>query len=132
MPVAADKGPYFQAASDAHEDDTGAYPDERVEEAEPPLDWEDDEPTDVIKYSNEEWRPYNSGNHNGEGQNVLFADGHASFERKPICGVHHDNIFTATNGDYTEQINSLIGTVPADESAPALTPLTQTDSYLVP
>ncbi len=45
-----------------------------------------------------EWKAYNSGNHGGrgqgEGQNVLFQDGHATFERKPIVGVDQDNIYT--------------------------------------
>jgi prepilin-type N-terminal cleavage/methylation domain-containing protein/prepilin-type processing-associated H-X9-DG protein len=30
----------------------------------------------------------------GEGQNVLFADGHASYETRPNVGVDRDNIFT--------------------------------------
>ena len=41
---------------------------------------------------------YNSGNHGGQGagdgQNVLFADGHVDFELTPIVGVDHDNIYT--------------------------------------
>lgn len=40
------------------------------------------------------WRRYNSPNHNGQGQNVLFADGHVSFEEIPAVGVHGDNIYT--------------------------------------
>lgn len=30
----------------------------------------------------------------GEGQNILFADGHASFEAQPNVGVKNDNIYT--------------------------------------
>ncbi|MCH7814216.1 MAG: type II secretion system protein [Planctomycetes bacterium] len=45
-----------------------------------------------------EWRQLNSGNHGGtgagEGQNVLFADGHNEFVRKPTVGVDRDNIYT--------------------------------------
>ena len=45
-----------------------------------------------------EWRKFNSPNHGGrgagEGQNILFQDGHATFERKPIVGVDGDNIYT--------------------------------------
>jgi len=37
---------------------------------------------------------YNSGNHNGDGQNVGFADGHVVWEENPYCGMNHDNIFT--------------------------------------
>lgn len=128
MPLSADKGPYYQQHEDGAEpDDTGRVPDQR-NTLEPPTEWDGESATNVIKYSNEEWRSYNSGNHNTEGQNILFVDGHVDFERKPIAGIHHDNIFTAVNGNgYTEQIDSLIGTV-GDKFAP----LTQTDSYLIP
>lgn len=41
----------------------------------------------------------NSNNHENAGQNVLYGDGHVSFERTPYCGYHDkgapDNIFTA-------------------------------------
>jgi len=50
------------------------------------------------------WRGFNSPNHggagNGEGQNVLFADGHASFERIPAVGIDHDNIYTVMTNDW--------------------------------
>ncbi|NOT00290.1 MAG: prepilin-type N-terminal cleavage/methylation domain-containing protein [Phycisphaerales bacterium] len=52
-----------------------------------------------------QWMAYNSGNHGGsgagEGQNVLFADGHVDFELTPVVGVDHDNIYTrmATNAN---------------------------------
>lgn len=45
------------------------------------------------------WRKFNSPNHGGagtgEGQNVLYGDGHATFEKTPIVGIDRDNIFTA-------------------------------------
>ncbi len=37
---------------------------------------------------------YNSGNHNGDGQNVGFGDGHVAWELNPYCGQNGDNIFT--------------------------------------
>ncbi|CAN5459262.1 hypothetical protein BH09PLA1_BH09PLA1_08620 [soil metagenome] len=37
----------------------------------------------------------NSGNHEREGQNVLFGDGHVTYELNPFCGVNRDNIYTA-------------------------------------
>lgn len=44
------------------------------------------------------WRKFNSSNHggrsNGEGQNCLYADGHASFQRRPAVGIDNDNIYT--------------------------------------
>jgi len=36
---------------------------------------------------------YNSVNHQGDGQNVGYADGHASFERQPNSGENQDNIY---------------------------------------
>lgn len=32
--------------------------------------------------------------HEEEGQNVLFVDGHVSFEKKAFCGINNDNIYT--------------------------------------
>jgi len=53
------------------------------------------------------WQPYNSGNHGGsgagEGQNVLFQDSHATFERKPIVGIDNDNIYTHMTSAWPNQ-----------------------------
>jgi prepilin-type N-terminal cleavage/methylation domain-containing protein/prepilin-type processing-associated H-X9-DG protein len=43
----------------------------------------------------------NSKNHDSDGQNVLYADGHAEFQQTPLCGANNDNIYTVaadTNG----------------------------------
>jgi prepilin-type N-terminal cleavage/methylation domain-containing protein/prepilin-type processing-associated H-X9-DG protein len=127
MPLSADKGPYFMAGTETPAG-SGRIVDLR-NDVEPPSDWASRPATEVIKYSNEEWRPYNSGNHNSEGQNILFVDGHVSFERKPIAGIHHDNIFTCVGDSdgYTNQVKSVVGVI-----ANLYTPLTQTDSYLIP
>jgi len=65
----------------------------------------DPHPTDMTKWSPQDWKEYNSPNHGGwttgEGQNVLFGDGHSSFEKKPICGVDDDNIYTRMDGSQT-------------------------------
>ena len=37
---------------------------------------------------------YNSGNHNGDGQNVGFGDDHVTWESSPYVGQNGDNIFT--------------------------------------
>ncbi len=37
----------------------------------------------------------NSRNHDGDGQNVLYADGHVEFLQTPLCGANNDNIYTA-------------------------------------
>ena len=48
----------------------------------------------------------NTNNHNGDGQNVLYADGHVEFQNTPFCGMirpvasgqsFRDNVYTATN-----------------------------------
>jgi len=36
----------------------------------------------------------NSNNHDEDGQNILFGDGHVSFEQNPFVGVQRDNIYT--------------------------------------
>ena len=36
----------------------------------------------------------NSRNHNGDGENVLYGDGHVEFQLNPFCGVKRDNIYT--------------------------------------
>jgi prepilin-type processing-associated H-X9-DG protein len=36
----------------------------------------------------------NTKNHDGDGQNVLYADGHAEFQQTPLCGTDNDNIYT--------------------------------------
>jgi prepilin-type N-terminal cleavage/methylation domain-containing protein len=37
---------------------------------------------------------FNSGNHNGEGQNVGFGDAHVAWDTNPYVGENRDNIFT--------------------------------------
>ena len=39
----------------------------------------------------------NSGNHEQEGQNVLYGDGHVTYQLTPLCGVNGDNIYTNHN-----------------------------------
>ncbi|MGE4286105.1 MAG: type II secretion system protein [Phycisphaerae bacterium] len=40
----------------------------------------------------------NSNAHQRDGQNVLFIDGHASFEKRADCGSQNDNIFSPYRG----------------------------------
>jgi hypothetical protein len=45
-------------------------------------------------------RQANSLNHFGDGQNVLYGDGHIEWQRTPFVGVNHDNIYTfGSNGE---------------------------------
>jgi len=63
------------------------------------------------------WRPFNSYNHgggaNGEGQNVLFADGHTSFARIPAVGIDNDNIYTLMTNEWSvSPFNRIYGHTP--------------------
>ena len=85
LPMAADKGPFYYRAEDPIEfRGRGPDPDS----------------------SPREWRFCNSPNHgglgSGEGQNVLFSDGHASFQKVPIVGIDRDNIFTVMTDNASE------------------------------
>jgi prepilin-type N-terminal cleavage/methylation domain-containing protein/prepilin-type processing-associated H-X9-DG protein len=44
--------------------------------------------------SSRDMKQGNSNNHDEDGQNILFGDGHVSFEQNPFVGVQRDNIFT--------------------------------------
>ncbi len=125
MPISADKGPYFQSGQPA---DDGSLPDSYRSDGETDglPDFAESEGDDILRVTADRWRPYNSRNHNGEGQNVLFVDGHAVFEKKPIVGVNNDNIFTGTDGWEIE--NSLLGMKPTDEFGP----WSNTDTVIVP
>ncbi|MEN8128468.1 MAG: prepilin-type N-terminal cleavage/methylation domain-containing protein [Planctomycetota bacterium] len=67
----------------------------------------------------------------GQGQNVLFADGHSSFEKQPNVGVKWDNIYTywSTEENPTEQ-DKQGGTAPTNRS-PENDAKTEDDSFLV-
>ena len=73
----------------------------------------------------EAWSAYNSPNHGGrgqgEGQNVLYADGHASFQRNPLGGIDSDNIYTTIqpNGwDDIRKLNLIHGETPHQVNPP--------------
>jgi prepilin-type processing-associated H-X9-DG protein len=40
----------------------------------------------------------NSNNHDKDGQNILYADGHVAWESNPFVGVNKDNIYTSADG----------------------------------
>src|SRR5205823_10725887 len=39
----------------------------------------------------------NSGNHEQEGQNVLYGDGHVTYQLTSLCGANGDHIYTNRN-----------------------------------
>jgi len=126
MPVGADKGPFFTAgASDASTQTTS----DAASTTLATNMWTSKAYSDILKLSNDDWRPYNSQNHNGEGQNVLYVDDHVEFQRRPIVGVNNDNIYT-TITSYQDPKAALVGMAdqPNDTKGPAI----NTDSFLVP
>jgi prepilin-type N-terminal cleavage/methylation domain-containing protein/prepilin-type processing-associated H-X9-DG protein len=60
----------------------------------------------------------NSNNHQKNGQNVLYADGHVEFQNTCLCGIARDNIYCANVG-YTT--TTMVGS-----------PYDSNDSYLLP
>ena len=57
--------------------------------------------------------------HKGEGQSVLFLDGHVYFEKRPFCAIDDDNIYTfwgssAPNWDKRKGTPPQIGSQPKD------------------
>jgi prepilin-type processing-associated H-X9-DG protein len=114
MPLAADKGPYVDA--------TVGPPGTEL----------------TLTSEAKAWRPFNSRSHGGEGQNVLYADGHVTFERRPIIGVDGDNIYTVALDNLTEA-SRVIGESPWRRLAHPLQPvdaegvlLASTDSVIFP
>jgi prepilin-type processing-associated H-X9-DG protein len=54
--------------------------------------------------SSRDMQQANSSNHAGNGENVLFGDGHVDFNLNPFCGVKRDNVYTvsgSTDGSVT-------------------------------
>jgi len=60
---------------------------------------------DVLKIttssSAQELRAGNSNNHDKDGQNILYGDGHVAWESTPFAGVNRDNIYTTADGQIT-------------------------------
>ncbi|MFC1737911.1 type II secretion system protein [Planctomycetota bacterium] len=136
-PVASDKNPFMDAAAADFMNEGGQYlgyqtfvtvrdeGDGRWIFVDPDysLDPLDDEP-----YGN-------SASHQREGQNVLFADQHVSFEGHPNVGLQKDNIWTNWGaGNYTRPISNIdlqkglpIGYPTIGDSGP----LSEDDAFLV-
>jgi prepilin-type N-terminal cleavage/methylation domain-containing protein/prepilin-type processing-associated H-X9-DG protein len=125
MPLMADKGPYYTIGTS--DGGTGTVADAESGVKPPGTGDMGATTADIIKASAEKWRAYNSQNHNGEAQNVLFTDGHAEIMKKPIVGINNDNIYTS-QGSWSDPIQVLLGRDPQNNEGP----LTNTDSLIVP
>ena len=126
MVLVADKGPYYEG--DYHVMAPTRTVNDRRSSLETPREWIGLSIDELLNLG-DEWRPFNSRNHRGTGQNVCHVDGSVIFENTPIAGVDYDNIYSVQKpGEAIEE--PLIGIVPDAEHT--WTPLTQTDSFLVP
>ncbi len=129
MPVGADKGPYYRGTGQGAINQTTT--DMRdLDVLVPQQIGGGTSNQQILRASNDEWRPYNSQNHGGEGQNILFVDDHVKFEKRPIVGIDNDNIYTASD-DIQNRIGYFFGVV-SEDGGPYYVPLTNTDAFLIP
>lgn len=59
------------------------------------IGWDDECTRDLAKW---EYQVGNAEEHDREGQNVLFNDGHVDFAKRPDVGTRYDNIYTSKKG----------------------------------
>jgi prepilin-type N-terminal cleavage/methylation domain-containing protein/prepilin-type processing-associated H-X9-DG protein len=79
----------------------------------------------------------NSPNHQKQGQNVLYGDGHVDFSQTPFCGVNLDNIYgpsigssgAAPNVVWKPQAASPLDGSPAHRDDSALVPAAEGSTY---
>jgi prepilin-type N-terminal cleavage/methylation domain-containing protein/prepilin-type processing-associated H-X9-DG protein len=94
--IVADKGPFYSFVSS--------------------LSWNVEGRDLDLESSPKLWRRFNSAAHGGvgqgEGQNCLYADGHASFNRTPIVGIDNDNIYTLMIDNWDDETGRIYGELP--------------------
>ncbi|MCG3181133.1 MAG: hypothetical protein BIFFINMI_03507 [Phycisphaerae bacterium] len=76
----------------------------------------------------------NSPNHNGDGQEILFQDGHVEWAAHPWVGVRDDNIYTKGGAAWTSAIaDRLVGAKAATSTyvKDTDTPIDDQDSFLL-
>jgi len=103
--VAADKGPFYLSGSSTSGMLTAGEDGGPIDTDDPPKNW----------------RKFNSSAHggaaNGEGQNALYGDGHASFIRIPASGIDSDNIYTLMRNDWATEVGRVHGDTPHESAA---------------
>jgi prepilin-type N-terminal cleavage/methylation domain-containing protein/prepilin-type processing-associated H-X9-DG protein len=94
--IVADKGPFYFAVSG--------------------VSWQVEGKDLDLESSPKLWQRFNSNSHGGqgqgEGQNCLYADGHASFNRTPIVGIDNDNIYTLMLDVWDDETGRIYGELP--------------------
>lgn len=111
MVLLAEKGPYGAAIDAGHP-------------APPPISGAS------TSFSPQDWKPWNSPNHDGEGQCVVYGDSHTEFMTKPTAGVRNDNIYTQWTGDGAQESDRALGHPPTLGGRE--TPASETDSLIYP
>jgi len=86
-------------------------------------EWVVDDPDDPLRDSTTAWQVQiaNSQPHGREGQNVLYGDGHTSFEKRPDISYQNDNIYTMFQGwgpVFTEADKRIGSVTPASNPDP--------------
>lgn len=127
LPLMADKGPYFETGIDAIRDTLTTS--DRATTVAFPANWWNMTQSQLMDLPNDAWGPFNSPNHNGDGQQILYADQHCDFQRRPTVGLEKDNIYTI-NPRPGDAAAGMLGLRPVD--APLDGPISNTDSYIVP
>lgn len=77
----------------------------------------------------------NSTNHKGEGQNLLYGDGHVAWSQTAYAGIDNDNVYTALPPDYTGNPGDSPGILsvrPRDPFGPKANKPLEWDSVLLP
>jgi len=82
-----------------------------------------------ITSSAKDMKQGNSNNHDEDGQNVLYGDGHVEWMQNPFVGPNRDNIFTAVK---TRGVNGAADTFDTGYNALASSPIDANDCILVP
>lgn len=72
----------------------------------------------------------NSPNHNYDGQNVLYADGHTEWATSPFAGAQRDNIYTARKSASSGGFNDTLLLAPS--AGTMLSPVDGRDSVMLP
>lgn len=110
--IAADKGPYG-AALEAGQPNPGV-------------------PTATAGSSPKQWKKWNSPNHENEGQNVMYPDGHVDFVTTPLAGTLKDNIYTRWSSDADVEKEDAASRIQGAPPTGIETPWSDTDSLIYP